>query len=122
MVSAIDVGSTDNRMVVKAAPTPQIGAEHPQREHVDQEVTKAPGVVEEHVGHRLPDRQLAEDGCGYQPEPQRHRRNDHVEQEHGDVDANQHLDCWRHLSRPERHRRGRRGVARHLGDRSRLRL
>ena len=45
------------------APGPlELGAEHPQAKHVDQQVADA--AVQEHVGHELVDRQLLDDRRG----------------------------------------------------------
>ena len=68
----------------RLAPHPlQLHAEHPQRQHVEQDV-KNPSV-QEHVGDGLPDLQAPDDIGRTQPEAQRDRGHDHGDKKGGDV-------------------------------------
>ena len=58
-----------------AAPHPlELHAEHPEREHVEQDVEDS--RVQEHVRNELPHVQTSEHVCGTQTERQRDRRRD----------------------------------------------
>ena len=50
----------------------QLAAEHPQHEHVKDNVQKVRGVMEKEVGERLPDTKSAKNGGGHEADPEQH--------------------------------------------------
>ena len=99
-----DAGDEIELQEVASAPDAfQLRAEHPQRQHVEQNVEQP--AVEKHVRPELPDPEVPKHEHRMKPEHVGQDREDELRDKYRDGHSNQYLQCRRDRSGSERKRR-----------------